>query len=433
VSIKIIVTVTVLTLLSIYVAFLNPQKIDFHLTQHETLHMPMVIFFLGSILTGVLSSLVIYWFTQISRSLSGMSESRTWKQKERERAEWDSLMAKGINSRLCENYEQATYSFKKIIKDNPSHSSALLQLGMTYRELGDCDLAIHIHSKLCESEPGNIAALYELAEDYAAAGQLDNQVETLRKICNKSLRSKRPLNAMKDALEKNKDWDQLCDVQNKIASQSKIGEERNEANAKLAEYTYNKAMDHFSASHHETGLEEMRRALKIDYKFAPAYVALGDAHSRTEKTDMAINAWKAGFERTGCLDCLNRWQSVLTQDDDKSEIIGAYENAIQESDPSAKNKLVQMLTDFYLKNGQLDNAIETLQTHSQESSTQEELLLASLLKEQGNNAEAEKILSSLTESARNRAPACEEAPAAESPAEGEKEQEEEPALTQAAS
>jgi len=402
VSIKIIVTVTVLTLLSIYVAFLNPQKIDFHLTQHDTLHMPMVIFFLGSIMAGVLSSLLIYWFSQIKRTFSDVGESMARKRKEKERLQWDILMEKGVNANLCESYEQAAHFFKKIISENPSHPAALLQLGAVYRNLKDYDRAIHIHSGLCESAPENIAALYELAEDYASAGKVEEQVQILKKIRNKSSRSALPLTKMREALEKNKDWTALCDIQNKIVSQAKIGEERNQANHKLAQYTFNKALMHFSASQNETAQNELRRALKVDPNCIPAYMKLGDSHMEAGNPTLAIKTWKAGYQQTGAILCLARWFSAMKQGNNQKEIIATFESAVKASGTNPNENLIMMLAAYYMETGHVDSAIATLTTHSKSTSIQQTLLLASAYKEQGNSTAAEEVLSSLTNKVRHQ-------------------------------
>ena len=401
-SIKIIVTVTVLTLLSIYVAFLNPQKIDFHLTQHDTLHMPMVIFFLGSIMAGVLSSLLIYWFSQVKRTISDVGESMARKRKEKERLQWDILMEKGVNASLCESYEQAAHFFKKIINENPTHSAALLQLGAVYRNLKDYDRAIHIHSSLCESSPENIAALYALAEDYADAGKVEEQVQVLKKIRNKSSRSALPLTKMREALEKNQDWAALCDIQNKIVSQAKIGEERNQANHKLAEYTYKKALKHFSDAQNETALNELRRAIKVDPNCVPAYMKLGDAHMEAGNPTLAIKTWKAGFQQTGAILCLTRWQSAMKQGDHQKEIIATFESAVKASGATPNENLILMLAAYYMDNGQVGSAIETLKTHSKSTSIQQALLLASAYQEQGSNTEADEVISSLTGKVRHQ-------------------------------
>ncbi len=329
----------------------------------------------------------------------------TRKRKEKERLQWDILMEKGSNASLCQNYEQAAHAFKKIISENPTHAGALLQLGTVYRNLKDYDRAIHIHSSLCESAPDNLAALYELAEDYAGAGKIDEQVQTLKKIRNKDTRSSRPLISMIAALEKNKDWRGLCDIQNKIVSLAKIGAERNQANHKLAEYTFNKALDHFSTAQYETALNELRRALKVDPNCIPAYVKLGDAHMQSGKIAQAIKSWKAGFQQTGSISCLARWQSAMKQSGIKnyqSEVIKTYETAIKDPSSSSKENLVLMLVAFYLDDGNVDAAIAALKTHGEATSLKQALLLASAYQEQGSNAEAEEILSSLSLKARHQ-------------------------------
>ena len=68
-SIKVITQFFLLTIIATYFAFLNPNEVNVHLTQTFSIHIPLVVFLLGSSLLGALAATLVYWSHGIKKTV----------------------------------------------------------------------------------------------------------------------------------------------------------------------------------------------------------------------------------------------------------------------------------------------------------------------------------------------------------------------------
>ncbi len=69
-SLKQIIVFLIFALLSIYTAFLNPHDSLVYITQSQSIKLPTVLLLLGSILIGVIVTVLLFWVFNFKSALS---------------------------------------------------------------------------------------------------------------------------------------------------------------------------------------------------------------------------------------------------------------------------------------------------------------------------------------------------------------------------
>ncbi|QPJ64498.1 MAG: tetratricopeptide repeat protein [Candidatus Nitrohelix vancouverensis] len=391
-SLKIIVIVSLLVILSVYVAFLNPQSIEISLTQSQVFHIPTAIFFFISVLVGVVASVITYFTASVKDVFSDLCEAMDRKRKERERLRWEILLEKGANALLAGNNDKALKFYGKIIRDNHMHVPALIQMGSVYRKQRNLDRAIQLHQSAHEYAPKNLQALFELADDYGAADMSAQQLQTLEKIRNQDGKIILAHTKKRDAYIKVENWRGAVDAQNRVVNLTDKREDKEKEKKYLARLLFNKACEHIEKGQSDTAISEFKNALKADPDCLPAHVKLGDLYANTGRESLAMKTWKHGFERTGSAACLMRWQQTMLEHKQDKEVIKTYETALKNSQPGEKENLAALLASRYLESGEPAKAIECLRNYGTEDSVKHALLLSNALTEQEETEAAQTTL-----------------------------------------
>ena len=124
VSIKLILTFFVLTVLSTYFAFLNPDEVHVRFTQKLAVHVPQVVFLLASSLLGVFATTLIYWSDGIRRTYETLKLKNFHKRQIKELESLNRLYQKGENIFIAGHRKKAQKLFEKITLANRTSSLA---------------------------------------------------------------------------------------------------------------------------------------------------------------------------------------------------------------------------------------------------------------------------------------------------------------------
>lgn len=388
-TLKHIVLLLIFTLLSVYIAFLNPHEVEVYLTQSFSLRMPMVILLLGFILVGVIVTAIMNWALKVKSSFGNL-KNYFQNQHVEKRQQWcREQYEKGKNAFAGGNLEKAKVFFNKILEEFPNHVGALNYSGEIARKTGDSNLALEFHLKASKIAPGSFKTLNNLAEDYSCTGLLSQETTTLEKISHSEPNSPVILSRIRDSHLKNEDWKNAADIQKRIVSLTRDKKQEEKEQEFLSQIIYRHGLAYWEKGQVDSAISELKKALRTSGKCLPAYITLGDAYLKSGNKKNALKTWEVGLTFTHSPLILLRLQKMFQESDDLKNLEKIYQEAIKSSNNSVKNALVLLNGVFYMNRGKIDEAIQALETIQTEKSVLHSVLLAHAyqLKQDTSNTE----------------------------------------------
>ena len=399
-TLKNIILLIIFTLLSVYIAFLNPHEVEVYLTQSFSLHMPMVILLLGFILVGVVVAIVLNWTAKVKSSFGNLKTYFREKHNQK-RDQWcASQFEKAENALAGGNLEKAKVLLNKVLEEFPNHVGALNNAGKIARMKGDTDRALELHLKATQIDPGNLKVLNNLAQDYSSIGLPAKEVQTLEKIRRIEPDSPMVLSRLRDSYLQKQDWKNASEVQKRVISLTRDKKQQEKEQQLSGQIIYQKGLLHWEKGQVDSAISEFKKALRIDTKCLPAYLTLGDAFLKSGNKKNAIKTWQAGLSFTHSPLCLLRIQKVLQESDNLKDLVKIYQDAIQSSNNSVKDKYVLLLGALYLEKGEAEEAIQVLENVQPEKSVLHSVLLANAYQRKQDNPKMEQVCQSAFDSAK---------------------------------
>lgn len=399
---KSIISFLLITLLAVYFAFLNPHEVDIHFTQAHSLHLPMVVLFLGSILLGVLIAGLLHGTLSLKAFFGNLKLAGRNKRQEKTNRrvqilfeEAENLVAGGCEPKAIPVYE-------KILELSPNHVSVLTRLGNRLREDRDFDHALELHLKAVQVAPENLDALYSLADDYSAKAMPQEEMATLEKIQKLDRKSPRVLYRFRKAHLKAEDWALAGDVQKKLISKIEEKEKKAKEKKTLSRYIYNNGVRYFNNGNFEAAIPEFKRSLREDAQCLSAHIMLGDAQLETGNGKAALKAWKTGYENTSSPVCLMRMEKFYRESGQVKEMVKVYKGAIKNSQNSTRETLSLLLGTLYLEEGNPQETIQVIEENTDSSKAIiPSLILASAYKQQLDEKQSQEALGNASHQVRN--------------------------------
>jgi lipopolysaccharide biosynthesis regulator YciM len=362
VSLKFILGLLLFVILSIYLSFLNPQDVEFYLTNSYSIKLPLAVFLLGSILVGVFFTGILTGISQIGSFFKRLQESQSRKKQEKLNLRWEKIFHKAQNAYVSGRQPKAIALFEKILAKNPDHIQSLYYMGQYMKDEGKYDDAISIHKKAIQLEPDNIQVLYALSEDYSAAGMHDNELQTLEKILQIDRNSLPTLRKMRDACLKLEDWGKAYTHQKAILPLIHDSEELKAEQNRFSQIVYSKGKQFHESGNIDSAIVEFKRSIRENIQSLPAYITLGDIYLEAKNTKAALKTWKAGYTATQSPICLVRIQGVLQSTEQFEEINKLYKGAMRSAKPEEMEPLAIQFSTFLIQQDNIDEAITTLES-----------------------------------------------------------------------
>lgn len=387
---KHIVLLLIFTLLSVYIAFLNPHEVEVYLTQSYSLHMPMVILLLGFILIGVIVTVILNLALQVQTSFKNLQIFFKNRHIEKRNHWRESQFEKGESAYASGNLEKARTIFDKILEEFPSHVGALNYMGNIVRQEGNLDRALTLHHKAAQVSPDNPKVLYSLAEDYDEAGLQAREIQALEKISRQEPNSPVILAKTREAYIKKGDWNNASLQQKRIVSLTRDKNGLDREQKLLGRLFYQNGMMHWDKGRVDAAISEFKKALKSSEKCLPAYITLGDAYLKSGNRKNAIRTWQSGFTFTHSPVCLLRIQQVLQDSKDRKDLVKIFQEAIDHAHNSVKNTAVMLLGMLHLEKGETEEAIKTLETVPADKSVLHSVLLANAYQQKQDTGKMEE-------------------------------------------
>lgn len=393
-TLKHIVLLLIFSLLSVYIAFLNPDKVDVHLTQTFSLHMPMVILLLGFILVGVIITSIMNWTLKVKSSFGNLKNYFQQNQVEKKALWGREQYEKGESIYACGNLGKAKVIFNKILEEFPNHVGALNYTGEIALKQGNSDLALKLHLKALKIAPGNYKTLNNLADDYSSTGSLSEETSTLEKIRQSEPDSLLILSKLRDSHLKKDNLKNAGDVQKRIVSLTRDKKQAEKEEELLSQIIYRNGLAYWEKGQVDSAITEFKKALRINGKCVPAYITLGDAYLKSGNKKNALKTWEVGLTFTHSPLILLRLQKMFQESDDLKNLEKICKEAIQSSDNSVKSTLSLLNGVFYMNRGNTEEAIQALEIIQPEESVLHSVLLANAYQQKQDTSNTEKATQS---------------------------------------
>lgn len=359
-SLRLIITFAFFALLTLYFTFLNPGDVELHFTQNTSFSLPVAVFLLISVLTGILLTTIFTSYSQIKSGFKHFLETRSLENKSRLQKKWEEQYQNAENALKGGHRDRALSLFKKILNGNPDHVASLIAVGNLHRKMGNTLEALEAHQRAAEAGRDNPQAFQQLAEDYAAAGQLDKAIEALKQARNLEPDSLFTLRKLREAYQKQGAWNLVLQIQKSILSYVSNDKELEQEKEYSGQFAYLRGCDLISQRQIEPAISELKRAIKESPKSVSPYIRLGDLYQENENTKAAIKTWKSGFEMTGSDICLLRLRTAYEQAEQPDQVIKLYQEAVRTSQNSKKEMRVLALAGIYLNQNKMEEAMQAL-------------------------------------------------------------------------
>ena len=376
-SLKLVLGFLFFAILSCYVAFLNPQEVELHLTQTHSLKVPTVVLLLGTLVMGVVITAFFNGLHEIRGLPTRLCMAFRDNQQRKQQLKRETLFAEAENAVVSGRSKKALLLFQKVLSTNPDHIPSLSHLGDFMRAEGKHDQAIAMHGKANRLAPRNIKVLYSLAEDYAAENQRDKEIEILQQILARSPDSSLCLRKLRDAWLKAEDWEKAINIQKEALRLTPFPESEKEI-SRLCEIIHINAMHYYKRGDTDSARDELQRAIEEDKYSLPAYIALGDIFLKKQLRKEALKVWKTGYSNTKSAVCLQRIQSIAEND-----FVKLCEKELASSD--AGSNLAVMLGILFLETGENEKAVRILEDTVDDSSLSHHILLVTARQAKNSN------------------------------------------------
>lgn len=364
---------------------------DVHFSQDQSLQIPMVILFLGSVLLGVLVAGFLRGTLSLRKFFSNLKTVGRIKRQNKTNRRSETLLEEADHFLACGYVSKVVSAYEKILNISPNHVNVLVRLGNILREQGDIERALELHLRAVEIAPENLDVLYGLADDYSVRVSPKKEIEVLEKILGLDQKSPRILCRMREVYLKSEDWISAVDVQRKLVVRTE-GKGKKEKEM-LSQYIYKNGSRHFNNDNFDLAITEFKRALRENSRCLPAHLLLGDAYLKTGDKRGALRAWKKGYANTKSTTCMMRMEKVYKDLGQAEEMIKEYKEAIMNSQNETREMLVILLSVLCLEERTPQETIRVIEENTgPEKSIIPSLILSDAYKQDDNETKSQKAL-----------------------------------------
>lgn len=298
-----------------------------------------------------LASLLPVW---IWRDIQSATERWRHRRELREQAQVEEAYRAGASAVANKRRAEAEKAFRAILDRRPHHRDALVALGVVLREQGRHEEAAECHRKAVRLNEDDLEAHYALAEDLEAVGDLPAAEAVYRKIVE--LRPKRSVAAherLRDLYIGQGIWEKALEIQGRLEKLPMKDPARREriGRARLG-IEYEVARVRMADRDFKHAVSRLKKILKDEPAFTPAYVALSEAARKQDRFDEGVKWLREGFAETGSPVFLARLEEQFLSRQDPAAAISTFRDL-------AESRRSDVLPRFFL--GRLFTRLEMIE------------------------------------------------------------------------
>lgn len=268
------------------------ERIDFGGGYFLTVGFTMILFFAAG------ATLVFAWGA--SQEFGTMIERWRLRKESRRSEEIEEEYSRGLVAVLEGRETEAIAHFRAVLERNSRHVNTLLKLGEVLRARGQVADAIEYHRKAHHINEENTRPLYALVEDHEAAGDIDRARAVLGAIIGINKNSVAAWRKLRSLHLKQGNWEKALEAHERVDRLSDPDAPRDAADRQFGDgVRYEMAKERLAEGKSREATAMLRKLVKQQPQFIPAYVKLGEALAAQGQEAAALATWTEGFEASG--------------------------------------------------------------------------------------------------------------------------------------
>lgn len=310
-----------------HMANLNPGNVTIHLTGSTSMELPIIALFLLSISFGGLLVIMISGTSDIKNFFLNWRSSKI---KKREEKILD-LFTEATNAFLSRRTKKAIDLYHRLLDLSPNHINTLLKLGELYRMEKNYGEAIRLHKRARALDEQGLDVLLALSEDLDEAGRHEEAIYLLTGILKRDDSNPTVLKMLRNIYIRMERWEEAHETQERILKgNGKVQQVDFEGESSLLvglKYEIGKGL--FDKGNVEKARRYFREALKLNKKFLPSYIGLGEILIHENNINRAETLWEGAFKITGNIILLHKLEDLYLEMDQPDRAIDIYKSAIK--------------------------------------------------------------------------------------------------------
>jgi len=346
-----IVFLAILALFAIFNQNITVVKVPFG-QAYET---PAIALILISIAAGAFAMLLVFMVRDTKRYV----DSYQYQKKQKKDAKIQDLYSKALNYIFAHhNRTQARDLLKEILKEDPEHLNALLQLGDIAASEEDFQKAREYYQQARDLNPRNIDVILSLEGLMEKTGRLADALRYIEEILDIDDENLTALYKKRDIFEKQEKWDDLVLVQKTILKNEHAEKDKTRERQNLVGYKYEYGRYSLENGDLEKAKKAFRTVLRLEKDLIPANLGLAEVLLQEGEAEEAINMLEKAYEQTSSMIVLLRLEDMLISVGEPLRLIRIYKNKISRNPQEQPIKF--FLGRLYFRLEMIDDAFETM-------------------------------------------------------------------------
>ncbi len=346
-----VVFLTALALFAIYNQ--NPTTVTIPFDgSYET---PTIALILLSIAVGSLAMLFVFVVRDTKRYVNTLQQQK----RQRREAKIQELYSRALHHLFAHHdVREARELFEAVLKEDPDHLNAIVQLGDIALSEGNFQTAREQYERARDLDPKNIDVLFALSRLMEKTERWPNALKYIEEILEIDDKNLLALYKKREILERLEQWDDVVFVQKAILKNEHGEKDKNRERQNLVGYKYEYGRHSLENGYLEKAKKAFRTVLRLEKNFVPATLGLAEALLREGENEEAINLLEKSYEQTSSMIVLLRLEDLLISVGEPLRLIRIYKNNILKNpqDPVIKFYLGRV----YYRLEMIDDAFEIL-------------------------------------------------------------------------
>lgn len=351
-------------LLHIYVSWLNPETIRFHVDPAKKYfyEMSLANFVTVAFVFGLIISLMVSFLSDIKRIIERWKEGR----REKKRGDIREAFEKAKLYYLRGEREKALELYNRLLRSVPDMEEAYLPVADMYIAVKEYDKADQILN-LAEKNLGKRESiLLKRVKIHAAGKDMPKLERDLRETLKLNESNYKAMGILRDLYICDKKWDDALELEKRLRKQLKTDDE----NRKFMGIRYEKAKEQLEKGdgrQYDAILKELKEITGEQKRFIPGYILTGEVYERMGKLNDAGRVYGRGYAKTGHIVFLLKMEDLYINRREPGVILKIYRRLL---DVSPRNPLIMFLyARLCLRLEMIDEAIDMLNTLFAEEET----------------------------------------------------------------
>jgi tetratricopeptide (TPR) repeat protein len=339
----------------LYINHLNPDNVKLYLGAGKFFETSVATYVVASFVLGILISIIISFFYDMGRFISGWKEGKTGKRRQESKDFFEKARAYDLRG----DREKAIENLNRIIRKTPDMEEPYMFLSDIYISMKEFDKAIEVLD-LAETNLGKRESVMLKRAKVRLTTKDTQKIENeLKEVLKTNEANLEALVILRDYYISRKQWDDAYESEKKIKKYIKTDEENREFLGIRCERMRVLFADKFDISSDDI-IKELKEIISEDKRFIPAYVLLAEAYKRAGKLNEAGRVYGRGYSKTGHIIFLLKMEDLYIDRGNPEIILKIYRRIL---DISTKNYLIEFLyARLCLRLEMIDEAIDMLNT-----------------------------------------------------------------------